>query len=636
LTKKNPLRVFLFSLFVLSSLPSLSQENEIDSLASIINSCQPLDGDSCETVIQELIESVENSSNQRLYTYLLIHAGTAYSGIGDFEKAEQLLIEAKTISESIGAADLNANSIDLLGTTALMKGDYEQAISYFVSSAKIWEELGDKAELANVYLHASTVFFNTNELKKSQYYDRLVKDIAEELDDDQLCMQVMASSALNSMTYGINYYLQNEPDTAKLQTSLDTLDFYFKKSEVEYYEGLDFARKIGSQIDELSLLNNLVVLTLNMENNEKALEIAKKSEILSEVIGDVNQIIQSKVNIGSAYRRLGKLDLAVEYGEESLALAKKNGLERKEYVAKRTLYELYKQMDNFSNANILLEEISAYDLRTGNIERNKAIAEIDAQYQLVKKEKKIIELGITNTKTERQRNAITLGALLLSIFAFLTFIFVKARRERNDKIEFTEALISAQEEERKRISRDLHDGVGQSLLLMKKQMVSNHEVTIENQQMISDTLEEVRTISRDLHPFQLEKFGITASINNVIEKVERSTELFISKEIINIDEFILKRNQIHVFRAIQEGLNNIIKHAEATAARITIVEKGTELVMKIADNGKGYDHGSALIKSKSLGLRTMQERISSIGGRIKTDKNVPSGTILTFTIPKTS
>jgi signal transduction histidine kinase len=636
LTKKNPLRVFLFSLFVLSSLPSLSQENEIDSLASIINSCQPLDGDSCETVIQELIESVENSSNQRLYTYLLIHAGTAYSGIGDFEKAEQLLIEAKTISESIGAADLNANSIDLLGTTALMKGDYEQAISYFVSSAKIWEELGDKAELANVYLHASTVFFNTNELKKSQYYDRLVKDIAEELDDDQLCMQVMASSALNSMTYGINYYLQNEPDTAKLQTSLDTLDFYFKKSEVEYYEGLDFARKIGSQIDELSLLNNLVVLTLNMENNEKALEIAKKSEILSEVIGDVNQIIQSKVNIGSAYRRLGKLDLAVEYGEESLALAKKNGLERKEYVAKRTLYELYKQMDNFSNANILLEEISAYDLRTGNIERNKAIAEIDAQYQLVKKEKKIIELGITNTKTERQRNAITLGALLLSIFAFLTFIFVKARRERNDKIQFTEALISAQEEERKRISRDLHDGVGQSLLLMKRQMVSNHEVTIENQQMISDTLEEVRTISRDLHPFQLEKFGITASINNVIEKVERSTELFISKEIINIDEFILKRNQIHVFRAIQEGLNNIIKHAEATAARITIVEKGTELVMKIADNGKGYDHGSALIKSKSLGLRTMQERISSIGGRIKTDKNVPSGTILTFTIPKTS
>ena len=630
------MRVFLFSLFVISSLPSLSQENEIDSLSQIINTCLPLDGDSCQTVIQELIKSVENSSNQRLYAHILIYAGEAYSDIGDFDKGERLLIKAKTISESIGATALDANSTDLLGIIALGQGNYQEAISYFVGSAKKWEEIGNKAELAKVYSHSATVFFNINELKKAQHYDSLIKDIAEELDDDQLRMDILANTALYSMTYGINYYLKNEQDTSNLQTTLDTLDFYFNKSEIEYYEGLDFAKKIGSQIAELSLLNNLIALTLNMENNEKALHLAEKSEILSEVIGDVNQIIQSKVNIGSAYRRLGKLDLAVEYGEESLALAKKNGLERKEYVAKRTLYELYKQMDNFSNANILLEEISAYDSRTGNIERNKAIAEIDAQYQLVKKEKKIIELGITNTKTERQRNAITLGALLLSIFAFLTFIFVKARRERNDKIEFTEALISAQEEERKRISRDLHDGVGQSLLLMKKQMVSNHEVTIENQQMISDTLEEVRTISRDLHPFQLEKFGITASINNVIEKVERSTELFISKEIINIDAFILKRNQIHVFRAIQEGLNNIIKHAEATAARVTIVEKGTELVMKIADNGKGYDHGSALIKSKSLGLRTMQERISSIGGRLKTNQNIPSGTILTFTIPKTS
>ena len=630
------MRVFLFSLFVISSLPSLSQENEIDSLSQIINTCLPLDGDSCQTVIQELIKSVENSSNQLLYAHILIYAGEAYSDIGDFDKGERLLIKAKTISESIGAAALNANSTDLLGIIALGQGNYQEAISYFVGSAKKWEEIGNKAELAKVYSHSATVFFNINELKKAQHYDSLIKDIAEELDDDQLRMDILANTALYSMTYGINYYLKNEQDTSNLQTTLDTLDFYFNKSEVEYYEGLDFAKKIGSQIAELSLLNNLIALTLNMENNEKALHLAEKSEILSELIGDVNQIIQSKVNIGSVYRRLGKLDLAVKYGEESLVLARKSKLERKEYIAQRTLYELYKQMDNFSNANILLEEISAYDLRTGNIERNKAIAEIDAQYQLVKKEKKIIELGITNIKTERQRNAIILGALLLSIFAFLTFIFVKARRERNDKIEFTEALISAQEEERKRISRDLHDGVGQSLLLMKKQMVSNHEVTIENQQMISDTLEEVRTISRDLHPFQLEKFGITASINNVIEKVERSTELFISKEIINIDAFILKRNQIHVFRAIQEGLNNIIKHAEATAARITIVEKGTELVMKIADNGKGYDHESALIKSKSLGLRTMQERISSIGGRLKTNQNIPSGTILTFTIPKTS
>ena len=211
---------------------------------------------------------------------------------------------------------------------------------------------------------------------------------------------------------------------------------------------------------------------------------------------------------------------------------------------------------------------------------------------------------------------------------------MKIRREKNDRKAFAEALIFAQEEERKRIARDLHDGVGQSLLLIKKQMSSTHEVTVENQQMISDTLEEVRTISRDLHPFQLEKFGLTNSINDVIEKVERSTDLFISREIINIDESVLKKNQIHIYRAIQEALSNIVKHAEATAAKVSIVEKGNELIMKIMDNGKGYDHELAIVKLKSLGLRTMHERISSIGGRLKIEKNIPSGTILTFTIPK--
>ncbi|MFK7775096.1 MAG: sensor histidine kinase [Saprospiraceae bacterium] len=628
------MRVLVFCLFVIFSFPVFSQPNQIDSLASIINSCQPFEGDSCQTMTQRIIKSTKNSANKHLYPNVLMHVANAYSEIGDFEKGEQLLLEAKAISEAIGATDLNANSTDLLGTIALNKGDFESAISYYISSAKIWEQLGNQTELATVYLHLSSAFFDMNELKKSQKYDSLVKGIAEDLDDDQLRTEVLAGIAANSMTYGINYYLQNEQDTLNLQKNLDTLDFYFKKSEAEHYEGLAIARKIGYQEKEVSILNNLVALTLNMENFEKGLNLAKESEILAESIGDISLIIQSKFNIGSAYRRKGNLDMAAKYTEESLALAKKNGLERKEFLANRTLYELYKTLGNYNKANLILEEMRAYDLRIGDIERNKAIAEIDAQYQLVKKEKEIMELGVANAKVERQRNSIFGGALLLSLFSFLIFQFMKIRREKNDRKAFAEALIFAQEEERKRIARDLHDGVGQSLLLIKKQMSSTHQVTVENQQMISDTLEEVRTISRDLHPFQLEKFGLTNSINDVIEKVERSTDLFISREIINIDETVLKKNQIHIYRAIQEALSNIVKHAEATAAKVSIVEKGNELVMKIMDNGKGYDHEWAIVKSKSLGLRTMYERISSLGGRLKIEKNIPSGTILTFTIPK--
>lgn len=226
---------------------------------------------------------------------------------------------------------------------------------------------------------------------------------------------------------------------------------------------------------------------------------------------------------------------------------------------------------------------------------------------------------------------LSLGIAVL--YGFIKWRLSKLQRERNDKIAFAEALIFAQEEERKRIARDLHDGIGQSLLLIKKQLVTTHEVTQENQQLITDTLEEIRTISRDLHPFQLEKFGLTIAINEVIQKVEQSTDLFISKEIDNIDKLLDEKGEINLYRTIQEALNNIVKHSAATAAKITIQKTTKELIVNIQDNGKGFDHELAIITSKSLGLRTMYERISAIGGKFKLIKGTPKGTIISLTIP---
>ncbi|MEM1121718.1 MAG: ATP-binding protein, partial [Bacteroidota bacterium] len=150
---------------------------------------------------------------------------------------------------------------------------------------------------------------------------------------------------------------------------------------------------------------------------------------------------------------------------------------------------------------------------------------------------------------------------------------------------------------------------------------------------ITQTLEEVRSISRDLHPFQIEKFGLTESINDMIGKVEQSTDLFITKEIADIDQAFPEKQQIHVFRAIQEGLNNIVKHSEATAAKVTIEKFSKIVLITILDNGKGFDHELAVARSKSLGLRTMHERVTNIGGEIKFAQHQPKGTKVEMRIP---
>jgi len=210
----------------------------------------------------------------------------------------------------------------------------------------------------------------------------------------------------------------------------------------------------------------------------------------------------------------------------------------------------------------------------------------------------------------------------------------KINKEKNDKKEFAELLLQAQEEERKRIARDLHDGVGQSLLLIKKQMENHQVTTLVNQEMITSTLEEVRLISRDLHPFQLDNFGLTSTIEGMIEKVAKSTELFITKEIQNIDGVLLKSLDIHLFRTIQESLNNIIKHAEATAAKVIIRNEEAKITVTIQDNGKGFDPELTIVKTKSMGVRTMHERIFAIGGKIKIRKGETNGMVINITIPK--
>ncbi|MEM6316725.1 MAG: sensor histidine kinase [Bacteroidota bacterium] len=300
----------------------------------------------------------------------------------------------------------------------------------------------------------------------------------------------------------------------------------------------------------------------------------------------------------------------------------------------------YYRAKDFKNAYKYIERTYQTQIEQITNGNSKALLELETQYQTSQKEKEILqqrndilELETANAAVVKQRNYWIGGTLLLAMLTFFTYLLNKARRERNDKMAFAKALLFAQEEERKRIAHDLHDGVGQSLLLIKKQIESNHLVTAKNRNMIAETLEEVRSMSRDLHPFQIEKFGLTDSIQDMIGKVEKSTDLFITQEIANIDDALPGKQQIHVYRAIQEALNNVIKHADATAAKVQIERFSKIILITVLDNGKGFDHELAVARSKSLGLRTMSERITNIGGTLKITPYSPKGTKVEMQIP---
>lgn len=223
-----------------------------------------------------------------------------------------------------------------------------------------------------------------------------------------------------------------------------------------------------------------------------------------------------------------------------------------------------------------------------------------------------------------------------SVVSFSTLLFFliyyyrnKAEKKRNET--YTHNLIQGQEEERIRVARELHDSVGQKLMLLAKKTKSTGNPEMEF--LATNTLEELRTISRGLHPANLERLGPTAAIINMINEVDNNTNIFFTHEIEDIDALLSRDASLHLYRIIQEVLNNIVKHAEAKAASVTIEKKKNTIEATISDNGKGFENSEKIRNSASLGMKTLLERAKILHSKIDIKSQINKGTTVTLTIP---
>jgi signal transduction histidine kinase len=613
---------------------------QVDTLIQLSISYSFTNEDTSVILGERSVEISKGHEDQAIHAKALLELGDTYRIFGNVPKGETLILEGKAIYETLGDEGQVAYADNKLGAVAVNKAEYDQAVKYYLSALEIWEKLKDSSNLTNPYINLGDAFWRLGQPDKAEEYTNKALQIAEELKQDRPRMFALNNQGLNFKALAESYSYIADTMSQDAQLYKDSVDLFYDKALQNFEKAYGLAQKLNNKQSAMRHLINMATIKDAKAEYPEALKLTKEAEVLSNNLGDVSIIVLIKRNLTSLYRQTGQMAQAIAYGEEAVKLAQDNNFPG--YVAgvSDQLYQAYKQTGQFDKALKNLEQYKSYQVNTLDTEKVKAIAEIEEKYQTVQKEKQILEqqneileLEKTNSRIARQRNLYTGSAGILVLLGFLGFQINRIRRERNDKKAFAEALIYAQEEDRKRIARDLHDGVGQSLLLIKKQLEASHATSMENQRMITDTLEEVRSISRDLHPFQLEKFGLTTTLNDMVEKVGHASDLFITKEIDPVDGLLSEKAEINVFRTVQEALSNIVKHAEASAAKVTIRQEAGGIFLKIQDNGKGFDHELAVVKSKSLGLRTMYERISSIGGKLKIEKGAPKGTVIEIQIP---
>tara|TARA_R110002012_G_scaffold94666_2_gene229080 strand:- start:42429 stop:44129 length:1701 start_codon:yes stop_codon:yes gene_type:complete len=178
-------------------------------------------------------------------------------------------------------------------------------------------------------------------------------------------------------------------------------------------------------------------------------------------------------------------------------------------------------------------------------------------------------------------------------------------------------LIEAQEKDRERISRDLHDGLGALLTTLKLRMEKSG-LLVENADMrdlIERTISETRSLARNLMPAVLRDFGLSEALEQLISDIEDSTQIKVLffNELENSNYRLEKDKQVYIYRVVQEAINNAIKHAQCDEIQLSITVFDDHLALYIKDNGIGFEVGQK-DGFTGLGLRNIEERIRLMGG----------------------
>jgi signal transduction histidine kinase/ligand-binding sensor domain-containing protein len=237
--------------------------------------------------------------------------------------------------------------------------------------------------------------------------------------------------------------------------------------------------------------------------------------------------------------------------------------------------------------------------------------------------------------------------LLISLAAggvLISLVHIRLRAletQRARQQEFSRRLIESQEHERQRIARELHDGLGQDLLLIKNRALLGIEGDGKStrpaqyeaiSRTASQAIQQVRDISHNLRPYQLDELGLTAALRGIFDRLKDATSVRFQLDLDPVDGIFSASDESHIFRIAQELTNNVLKHSGATDARIEVWLRD-QLQIHVSDNGCGFNQNSSTQPNRGLGLRGITERVGILQGKIIIASTPGVGTEINISFP---
>ncbi|HNG89627.1 MAG TPA: sensor histidine kinase, partial [Saprospiraceae bacterium] len=553
--------------------------------------------------------------------------GWAHKNKGEFTAALPIFREQLSIFTHLRDLEGQGRAYSNLGATWQEMQAHDSAIVYLLKSLEVKEKLGNMSDVASGLANIANAYNDLDAHDKAIEMHLRALSIRRELGEEKRTM-----FTLNNLMVAYGTSGNTEKATAYADSALAIALKYNNKMVAGVVCG-----GMGHVLNE------------QRRYSESIAWCERSLAYLSEANRKANMVFPL-ANMAAAYIGLGQYGKGLEVNQRGWAIMQRLNLQE----------PLDPYHENFANAYAGLRDFEdaykwhkVYSARLDTVNRNdyvSKIANVEAKYNLAKKEQEILEQRAQNFRQQVTIIALSIALLTLLLLGWLLYNRYRLRKKaeldaaiiREQRLGLN-AVIEAQEGERKRIARDLHDGLAQELVALKlgfdalrrkwgKAVPEESSLLTDLSAQLDASCSEVRSIAHLMSPPMLEQQGLAPSLELLLLHTLQPIGVEAQFLAHGLPPRLEEKTEIGLYRIAQELLNNVAKHAQAARVQLELSQADRQVVMRLADDGRGFDFEAARSRG-TMGLLNILSRVSTLGGEFSTERNQPRGTVTLVKVP---
>jgi two-component system, NarL family, sensor kinase len=553
--------------------------------------------------------------------------GWAHKNKGEFATALPLFHQQLAIFNKIKDLEGQGRALNNLGGTWSDMQTPDSAIVYLLRALSVKERIGNMGDIAAALANIANAYNDLKAHDKAIETHLRVLRIRRELGEEKRSMFTLNNIMVAYGTKG---------DTEKATAYADT--------------ALAIALKYNNKLVAGVVCGGMGHVLNEQKRYAESIAWCERSMgYLTEANREQN-MVYPLCNMAAAYIGLGQFAKGLQVNQRGWAIMQKLHLQEPLNDYHENFANAYAGLGDYKNA---YEWHKTYFTRIDTTNRNDyvgKIANIEAKYNLAKKEREISEQRAQNFRQRVMLYALAAALLAALLIGWLFYHRFRLRQKaeldaaiiREQKLGLN-AVIEAQEAERKRIARDLHDGIAQELVALKlgfdalgrrvgKIAPDEAPRLADLRAQLDASCTEVRGIAHTMSPPLLEQQGLAPSLELLLRNTLQHTGLEAQLHAHDLPPRLEEKTEVGLYRIAQELLNNVVKHAHAARVVVELFQSENQLVMRVADDGTGFDFETARLRG-TMGLLNILSRVNTLGGAFFAEKNQPQGTVVMVRVP---